>query len=282
MFIKTIFKGLYSKIPFKGIVFAKLRALVRFPLFIYQHLLFEEPFSVSIEGNSPFHLYNQTCIENDIFWNGLFHSWEQSTLFQWLTFCRVSNGYIIDVGANTGVYSLISASSNKVSTIFAFEPHPVFYQSLCNNIALNHFSERIKPIQIALSDAHGNASIADYACLGGQICANTTTLDLYCEQNGLGPVDLIKVDIEGMETAFFRGAIQTIRKYRPTIIVEILDGDFPATLQSFLKDLGYTFFQINDNSLSPPSPVTSLTGLQSNHRNFLLLGSVLPLSGRPK
>ncbi len=49
-------------------------------------------------------------------------------------------------------------------------------------------------------------------------------------------VDLIKIDVEGHEPFVLRGAIETIKKYRPVIFIELksAEGD------KILRNLGYT------------------------------------------
>lgn len=58
-------------------------------------------------------------------------------------------------------------------------------------------------------------------------------------------VDLIKLDLEGAEMMALRGAVETIRKCRPAIIVEVSrllhrHGDNEADIADFLRPLGYT------------------------------------------
>jgi len=59
-------------------------------------------------------------------------------------------------------------------------------------------------------------------------------------------VDAIKIDVEGSELMVIQGAEQTIKKYRPSVQVEIvprqceLFGYNPQDLYNFFKDLNYT------------------------------------------
>jgi FkbM family methyltransferase len=68
-----------------------------------------------------------------------------------------------------------------------------------------------------------------------------TTIDFLAQQD----VDLIWLDVEGMETPILRGAMDTIEKYRPCIAVEentqvkyYLEYD-PVPPSQFLSKLGY-------------------------------------------
>mgnify|MGYP002632860157 FL=1 len=62
----------------------------------------------------------------------------------------------VDVGANTGIYSLYAASVNANVEILAAEPIGKSFIELRNNIDLNHWADRIKALNVAISDADGN------------------------------------------------------------------------------------------------------------------------------
>ena len=70
-----------------------------------------------------------------------------------------------------------------------------------------------------------------------------TTLDDYVERNNI-KVGLIKVDIEGFEQNFLKGAIQTIKKQKPILLISIYHNysDF-YDIKPFIENLnlGYKF-----------------------------------------
>lgn len=65
---------------------------------------------------------------------------------------------IFDIGAYTGLMSLLAAAVNSKAKIFAFEPLEAQFKYLKRNIAINNFSNII-PIQKAVSDKEGAAKI---------------------------------------------------------------------------------------------------------------------------
>ena len=84
---------------------------------------------------------------------------------------------------------------------------------------------------------------------GEKTMVDAITLD---EERRLGgPVDLIKIDVEGHEEAVIAGAIKTIESDQPTIIFECFHGG--AEISKCLVALGYV---ILDVSCSEPSPRT--------------------------
>lgn len=64
-----------------------------------------------------------------------------------------------DIGANTGVYSLLSKSLNPKAKIYAFEPVQRTFKRLEQNIAINNFD--VTTEQIALSDKSGKQIFYD-------------------------------------------------------------------------------------------------------------------------
>ena len=68
--------------------------------------------------------------------------------------------------------------------------------------------------------------------------------------NNIQRIDFIKVDIEGFELNFLRGAEQSIKKFKPILFMEIDDANLKkqftsaSELIAWIEDLG--FYQIKD------------------------------------
>lgn len=65
----------------------------------------------------------------------------------------------LDIGANTGLFSLIADTCISRGRIFAFEPNPSLFDDLRFNIAING-AARIVPFNIALSGKTGTSSLS--------------------------------------------------------------------------------------------------------------------------
>jgi len=160
----------------------------------------------------------------------------------------------LDVGANVGFFSIRVARLRKApGPVIAFEPVPGNIQRLRENIALNRVEDQVTLMPLGLSDADaevclsldgstggsgtGNAAITD----GGDIVARVQKLDDHPELIGDAPVGVIKVDIEGHEIHFFRGARATLGRDRPFIIAEVC--------RDFLRDAGLTAAQVYVDAL---------------------------------
>ena len=137
---------------------------------------------------------------------------------------------IIDIGANIGKYSLLF-SENKGSQVIAFEPVKKNFIALLENIKINS-SNNINPVNLACYNYNGKIEIN--LCKeneGGHSIVNKNNdykkekikikrLDDFLKEKDFIP-DLIKIDVEGVELEVLRGSINIIRKYKPTIYLEI-------------------------------------------------------------
>ena len=159
---------------------------------------------------------------------------------------------ILDVGAYSGLYSLIGARGSSNAQLIAFEPNPAMREILKKNIYVNGFNERIKVMDFALSDRVGlsilsvgkNTSMArldlvsntDFESDDTEMTVEVTTLDDF---NLVASSMVMKVDIEGSELAFLRGALNTIASNQPTILMEALTDIDLESQFNLLSNLGY-------------------------------------------
>lgn len=132
-----------------------------------------------------------------------------------------------DVGANIGIYSVLMAP--RAARVVAFEPVAATLERLRDNLELNEASN-VTVVSEALSDTAGEATMAtvlggaggNHLLRGGErgdVSVRVTTGDAYAAEHGAP--DVIKVDIEGFEPHFVRGAIGVIRQKRPLLTLEV-------------------------------------------------------------
>jgi FkbM family methyltransferase len=162
-------------------------------------------------------------------------------------FIKTKDVTVIDVGANTGIYSYLMRKYSR--NVHAFEPHPVLANHLKKLKSIHSYN-------CALSDNNGVMSFFIPCHTGGEsialaslvpniyggekeITVSVKTLDSFEFEN----VALIKIDVEGNEYNTIKGAENTIIKWKPILIVEINDGMFqknPACADmSFGDIIGY-------------------------------------------
>lgn len=156
-------------------------------------------------------------------------------------------GTVLDIGAYSGVYSLIAAP--LVSCVVAFEPFDVAADRFEENRQLNGFAaERVALFRFAvgaetvrdcrlITRNPGMTSAGRVVRGGGSI--DVRTIDEFCDD--FPPVTAIKIDVEGMEPDVIMGARHTINTHKPFIVAECLDDDSRARLERDLSDWGYKF-----------------------------------------
>jgi len=271
--MKRLLKKSYLAIPKKKLLFDAIKRVIKLPRWLYQHFLFEEPYKITIDKDAYFLIYNKSCIENDIYWNGFLCSWEKNSLKLWIEMCRNANGTIFDIGANSGIYSLVAASLPGSAPVYAFEPNPLFFEWLSKNISINGRFFNIMGCRLAVGESDEFAAIQDYSQLGSSIEVDIISLDSFVEQHSIESIDLVKVDIEGMEPQFFKGGIKAITRFRPKMLVEVLTDEIGRKIEDQLRHISYRYFHI-DESNGLVQEVTSLCGDVSG-RNYLLKPSEL-------
>jgi FkbM family methyltransferase len=287
---KTLAKAVYGRLPFKPLVFGWLRRM-GLSRRIYQHLHFHGPFTVDVDDGMSFRMMaHGDILENELFWGGFGGSWEQVAVKAWRLLSETSTGHILDVGANTGAYCLASRACNRSVAIVAFEPVARTAKRLRDNIDLNGFDILVEGK--AVSDKSGTVMLHDApgannytASLEAGHGANTTSyaveaiaLDDYLEAKGWPKVSLIKLDVETHEPAAMRGMIETIRRSRPAILLEVLDLEAGREIAAIVDGLGYGMFNIDeDDGLIPATSLKPLSG--DNWNNLLCTGQQFERAG---
>ncbi len=195
---------------------------------------------------------------------------EHNDLALFLQLAR-SGKVILDVGANTGLYSVLSAIANPNATIYSFEPHPVNENRLKKNISINNL-HNVHPIRKAcgnhlgeidffipaseeISDSSSAVRSFSESTYEGQIQwkpikVPQTTLSQFAEEANLKQIDLMKVDVESYEVQVFEGAEALLRHFKPIIMCEIfLDDAKQQFFNQLIERHGYTAYAILNEGL---------------------------------
>ena len=259
--MKNTLRNIYAVLPFKKEIFLILR-LFPMPERVFRHLHFEGLITVGVEQRA-FKMYHYGYqLENELFWRGINGGWEKVSMKVWIALSKRSTN-ILDIGANTGVYALVSKAVNPNSRIFAFEPVKRVFEKLKRNAEINNFD--ITSVCQGISDFEGTATIYDLPTdhvYSVTINQNTNppdrtviptqveviTLDAYCEQVGLDHIDLLKIDVETHEPSVLRGALRILRKSKPPMIIEILNDVVAAQVNELLNEFDYLYFALNEKS----------------------------------
>ena len=181
-----------------------------------------------------------------------------------IAYLAQNEGTFIDVGANTGVFTLLAASVSSRINVVAFEPLHDIYMKLRHNVELNQdLSARITTVKAALSGSSGKTHFYETINDAGLFSTSsslefghvqyigsefrtlevsTVTFDEWAEANDLKDAALMKIDVEGHESAVLQGAISFVKRVRPLIVVELLAGAKYPFFQEFVEACNYMSF----------------------------------------
>jgi FkbM family methyltransferase len=129
----------------------------------------------------------------------------------------------IDAGSHLGYVALLLGTLvGPTGRVLALEPTPSTFAQLRANVARNHL-DHVVAIEVAAADRAGRAQLAasgtaltnsltrDVATAGEVIDVRTDTLDALAREHLAGrPVQLVKVDVEGVEEAVLAGATELL------------------------------------------------------------------------
>jgi FkbM family methyltransferase len=166
----------------------------------------------------------------------------------------------VDVGANVGVHTVrLAKLVGQHGKVIAIEPDPEVIRRAQRNVALNGL-ETVRLINAAASDQPGEmqlyrpspcdtnrarASLLHHPYLtGAATIVPVVTLDEVCADER---ISLIKIDVEGHESAVVRGATATIARDKPSIVFEYAPELLESPEQSpfrWLAEQGYVMFDI--------------------------------------
>ncbi len=157
--------------------------------------------------------------------------------------------YVVDVGANTGNHTVFFAGPMQAASVIPIEPLPVAAQALRATVERNGFTNvDLSRLGVGVADRQGRARLV-FSGRGGLGATSllpdphgeigVATLDSMVS----GHVDLLKIDVEGMEMNVLAGSRELIRRTRPRIFIEIANANTPA-LVKWMADEGYQVARI--------------------------------------
>jgi len=175
----------------------------------------------------------------------------------------------LDVGANIGWYTtLFQTHCGEKGEVHAFEPVPTTFAELEQNVDLNNNRSRVTLNNFGLGDEEcemdihvfpefpgGHASLAANANHRAiNIPIKIKTVNRYLSEKQINHVDFVKVDIEGAELMFLKGATRLFEQKTPPVMLmemspetsEALDHK-PDDLITFIRSRAdYDFFALDE------------------------------------
>ena len=167
--------------------------------------------------------------------------------FQHLEKFLDSTGVFVDVGANTGIYSIKAGKHflNRGGAVLSIEPFPDMLASLLKNVQANGLTN-VRLRNFCAGETTHTATLwmnfnkpNSFSLLKKEEKASplstlVVALDDLFAWERLNRLDYLKIDAEGSEREVLSGAKKTIEKYRPIIQLEVTINDIPVELPNYL------------------------------------------------
>lgn len=189
------------------------------------------------------------------------------------------NAHILDVGGNIGNHTLFWAKAGH--RVDYFEPTPDLVEIATRNFEVNDVAGQVVIHQIAVGDTQGKAHLEndDPNNVGGTraVLDPSGTIEVQKLDNlELRGIDLVKIDVEGMEAEVLNGALQLIEKENPILVIETLDVNSLKAVGSILSPLEYVIWDtFNASPTQLFVPLSKLTNeklvdlsIKSAEKNF--------------
>lgn len=179
----------------------------------------------------------------------------------------------VDCGANIGAHTIPwGIEMSHWGKVISFEAQERIYYALAGNVALNNCFN-VRAIYSAVGNPETENQRLDIPVVDYTKPASFGSLELrpsdkteYIGQNvdyqntvsvplvsvdalQLPRLDLMKIDVEGMEMDVLLGAQNSIAQYKPILQIEVLKTN-PQAIMDFLAQRGYRFFQFDINLLA--------------------------------
>ncbi len=202
-----------------------------------------------------------------------------------------------DVGANFGYYSVLAGEKNKGGSIHIFEANPDIIPLLDKSMSVNGLTSRSSINQVAVTDRSGQTAILHRSenLWGGSSLhsekelkryrpivdvidktfkVKTLTIDDYVERNKLKKVDLMKIDVEGLEDVVYRGIGKTLRNNKGIVLLlEFTTGGAYSDEQGFFKELkrDFKYISVIDEANGSLTPIETIEQLYSAATSELVM-----------
>ncbi|RZL55298.1 MAG: FkbM family methyltransferase [Pedobacter sp.] len=158
---------------------------------------------------------------------------------------------VYDIGAHIGYTSILFSNLvGKQGEVHAFELLPSVAKNYLEKTVNANQLSNIKVHAIGLADKKeeidiyvgntmmGTLTEEGYESQSSEKC-QIDTLDNYILTRQIAPPQVIKIDVERAEIACLKGAIETIKNFKPTLIIEFHNLQLLQAGYEILNTLGY-------------------------------------------
>ena len=156
------------------------------------------------------------------------------------------NDVVFDVGVNIGYYLFNFSQKATQGCVYGFEPNPKVFKYVKHNLELNSF-KNIVLTNLGLGNEKGvykmaqiNSNLGMNKIVESNSALKTfdisvDTLDNFVFENNISKIDVIKIDVEGFEFNVLKGAIESLKKFKPILFIEIDNQNLIKNNSSYFK-----------------------------------------------
>ncbi|AAU92796.1 methyltransferase, FkbM family [Methylococcus capsulatus str. Bath] len=197
---------------------------------------------------------------------------EPDVAFYLLSLLRPGDNFV-DIGGHFGFFSMLGRELvGAEGTVVTFEPMPATREILAENMQRNAAPARHHLVPAAAGALAGTLMFKDFGLAGsafatpifsaerasglrlaGEVEVEVRTIDSVVDEFALASLRLMKIDAENAEYEVIQGALSTIRRLRPGIVIEAGDsaGSSTRRVLDALVAEDYRPFEFHDWALRP-------------------------------
>lgn len=208
------------------------------------------PCSVELFGTIPFRIDLGSFVGNDLYCFD--HQFEATTTLLWRKLAKESR-FIVDIGSHIGTFACLAGHENPQAKVFAIEPDISNFAFLTQNVKS---LSNVHVVQCGIGPTDGNLyyHLVPGNDGGGYLSEKPEgsasqvpvfTLDTFCLNQSITTIDLMKLDVEGLEHEIIASHKEFLKHRGPRhIIAEIRkehrDPKSAEDLMRNLTEAGYT------------------------------------------
>lgn len=170
---------------------------------------------------------------------------------------------VLDVGAYTGVFSLLAAKVAPGAEVHAFEVVPDVAAAARENVAANALTGQVTVHPaglgkdgdtVRIATGSGGSALPDFYStrlrFGDGVPVEIRSLDAVTAALSVPPPALVKIDVEGTEDVVLQHGQRFLESHRPDILCEVLPGSAdPPAIRDALARHGYRYFRVERHAL---------------------------------
>lgn len=205
-------------------------------------------------------------IAKKFFWtNGQIQPKEDEVAIEYFIKFSQKSKFIIDIGSNSGIFSLISAKTTQDAKVFSYDILPEAFNILTDNIIANDLVDRVTPLLKGVgkksifhapmtnitSEMPTSIKLDQNFKGNNSIEVEIKTLDEIFLELCINDQTCIKIDVEGFEGDIFDNAKNVLKNHRPYFLCEVLTTTSNyMNYNNLLLNYNYKKFLVTDKGIT--------------------------------